>query len=859
MLVVIAVLLLGSHQSGAQAPVINNSQGASNITLNSAVLCGNLVSDGGFATTVRVFWGAVNGGTNAAVWSNSVTLGLRSPGFFTADVTGLSTTTVYYYRSYASNAVGATWGTSATNFTTGDSDSDGMQDAWETAYFGGLQRDGTGDDDADGLADRMEFQNNTDPFNPDCDDDGVGDFVEVINLSDPLNSGSRPSYPCRLWSRIWGGQGVIDGSNCTKVVNDDAGNIYVGGPTDGSFDGQTNNGMFDFCLTKLDNNGNKIWTRIWGSANFERQSGLAWDRASSNVYVCGYSESAFDGQTNSGLSDICLSKYSPDGDRLWTRIWGSDGKDYAMAVRTDGSGYVYVACTAAGSFGGQTSTGGTDFCVVKLDPQGNFIWTKIWGSSGNDAVRDMWIQSDSNLYILGVTTLSIDGQAHPHSGWMNPCLIRLRADNGCTEWTRIWGSSLSYADAKALIVSDGGTVFACGSTDGKSSFDGQTSSGNFTDNWLTKFDGCGAKLWSLVWSSSYPMSFGALGGIAMGSADCAYIACSEASSYGIYGKKCIALRRFLADGSPVSSNIWGDVRVYYGASADDVIAVGSNLLYLSGGMAMENIDGQTKQPVGIGDFIASKWLIAPALAVAHRSVCNIRTNSALIGGNLLSVGETNRADVYVCWGLFDGGTNAGAWTHAANLGSRPLGLFTTNVSGLLSNTVYYARCAASNAYGPVWAPSTLVFTTDCDSDLDGMPDGWEAGYFGNLDKDGSADSDSDGLTDRQEYDNDSSPVSKDTDGDGLDDRQEMIAGSDPSDSASRFCVPAPVRPGAGINMLIEWPTLTGRSYTVWSDTNLLTTNWMLEYRVEGDGQPKSYTNSGSDSHKYFRLEVDLRP
>ena len=44
-----------------------------------------------------------------------------------------------------------------------DSDSDGMDDDWELAWFETLARDGTGDYDGDGISDLSEFQNDTDP------------------------------------------------------------------------------------------------------------------------------------------------------------------------------------------------------------------------------------------------------------------------------------------------------------------------------------------------------------------------------------------------------------------------------------------------------------------------------------------------------------------------------------------------------------------------------------------------------------------------------------------------------------------------------------------------------------------------
>ncbi|MFC1749235.1 calcium-binding protein [Pseudomonadota bacterium] len=45
----------------------------------------------------------------------------------------------------------------------GDTDGDGMDDAWEMTHFGDLSRDGTGDYDGDGISDLDEFLNDTNP------------------------------------------------------------------------------------------------------------------------------------------------------------------------------------------------------------------------------------------------------------------------------------------------------------------------------------------------------------------------------------------------------------------------------------------------------------------------------------------------------------------------------------------------------------------------------------------------------------------------------------------------------------------------------------------------------------------------
>jgi hypothetical protein len=61
-----------------------------------------------------------------------------------------------------------------------------------------------------------------------------------------------------------------------------------------------------------------------------------------------------------------------------------------------------------------------------------------------------------------------------------------------------------------------------------------------------------------------------------------------------------------------------------------------------------------------------------------------------------------------------------------------------------------------------------------------MADSWEIDNFGSLSHDGTADTDSDGLNDKGEYDHNTNPNEADTDGDGVNDGDEVNNGTDPN-------------------------------------------------------------------------------
>ncbi len=97
-------------------PAVDNGQGASSITTNSAILNGNYTATGSTAE-VHIYWGTSDGGTNKSNWENVYVHGTIGVGPISTAVSNLVYGFRYSYRCYASNAVGECWASLSSNFS----------------------------------------------------------------------------------------------------------------------------------------------------------------------------------------------------------------------------------------------------------------------------------------------------------------------------------------------------------------------------------------------------------------------------------------------------------------------------------------------------------------------------------------------------------------------------------------------------------------------------------------------------------------------------------------------------------------------------------------------------------------------
>lgn len=153
---------------------------------------------------------------------------------------------------------------------------------------------------------------------------------------------------------------------------------------------------------------------------------------------------------------------STDDPIAWSLDIGGDGltTPAAMVAATTG-GLFIVGSTDSESGDLGESLGGTDGFIVRLDTDGSILWQRRLGGSADDTFTTVIETHDGGCVAMGTTT-SNDGDARASRGAMDAWLVRLDSE-GEILWTKCLGGSLDDA-LTVLHMTEDGTLFACGRT-----------------------------------------------------------------------------------------------------------------------------------------------------------------------------------------------------------------------------------------------------------------------------------------------------------------------------------------------------------------------------------------------------------
>ncbi|WP_437275798.1 hypothetical protein WME90_31720 [Sorangium sp. So ce375] len=207
------------------------------------------------------------------------------------------------------------------------------------------------------------------------------------------------------------------------IAGADDGGAYVSGEGFGeiTLGDQTITKLGAF-LIRLDPEGDLLWSAPIVTAQQSAATAVTVDGAG-NVLFAGelYGEVTIGGTKLSGATedpDAMVAKLDADGNVIWAKRFASAAADRCFAIATDATGHVYVGGYVDDDidFGdGPLTVDGESPFLVKLTPDGDVAWAKVFNNAGGagSAVAGIAVHEGGDVSITGYAdgALTIDGTA----------------------------------------------------------------------------------------------------------------------------------------------------------------------------------------------------------------------------------------------------------------------------------------------------------------------------------------------------------------------------------------------------------------------------------------------------------------
>ena len=205
-----------------------------------------------------------------------------------------------------------------------------------------------------------------------------------------------------------------------KIVIDNSQNIVMVYYTNAEITGGSYLGNYDIVIQKIDNNGNVLWSKqdiSLNSNDYEENPYVAID-SNNNIFLTYFTYGEITEQTSKGGSEIVVVKLDTNGNTEWVKqdlSFNTFGYDYRPSICIDNSDNIVIAYYTGENIDGGTNKGSDDIVVFKLNQNGDLIWIKqdlSFNTYHGDSYPSVCVDNNNNVYVTFSTYGQVIGGIH---------------------------------------------------------------------------------------------------------------------------------------------------------------------------------------------------------------------------------------------------------------------------------------------------------------------------------------------------------------------------------------------------------------------------------------------------------------
>lgn len=232
-----------------------------------------------------------------------------------------------------------------------------------------------------------------------------------------------------IWTKTYGLTSPYNWFTSIQPTRD--GNFLVLGNTDAA------------CLLKINQSGETLWTKTYDSCSLDA------------IHTSDDGNFLLVGRKNfmNAKSNDLVMKIKTDGNIIWSKNYCINNQARFCTIQPSGDGNFLLAGCANFNTDSSRAYG----WLVKITSNGDWIWSKTYQRIKNSIFYSIQPTSDGNFLLVGSTSHSSDG--YEHDGW----IVKIQP-NGDTIWTRAYDENSNDNFFHAILPTSDNNFILIGNT-----------------------------------------------------------------------------------------------------------------------------------------------------------------------------------------------------------------------------------------------------------------------------------------------------------------------------------------------------------------------------------------------------------
>lgn len=233
------------------------------------------------------------------------------------------------------------------------------------------------------------------------------------------------------WQKSFGGEYADVLKSAVQTAD---GGYLIGGTSNSPISGNKtvdNFGMNDYWILKLDKNGVIEWQNGFGGSKDDELSQILLT-ADNSYLLAGHSFSGTDGnksKSNREGSDLWLVKIDQNSTILWQETYHMGKQDFLMSIVENKDTTLLIGAHAKSEITlrqKQNREGINDYTIIKLKENGEELWRKSVGGSGEDILRKAVETRDGGYVLAGTSSSKVSGERNSSIGMNDFWVVKLK-------------------------------------------------------------------------------------------------------------------------------------------------------------------------------------------------------------------------------------------------------------------------------------------------------------------------------------------------------------------------------------------------------------------------------------------------